>query len=189
MAQTSKTMLSELSSPLNILQTDITPLSLGPCQQAAWKFRSVYSNWSYYRAEIGRNSSTEAILRKGKAKRMKSHAGKEVLESCVKYNHGKKNKTVVEESQALKTIGMSTRNTQRKWKWANEQDYFSSMKTKWGHRSKLRRFFGSAKFFYALIRRSFLVSKASSSSNQELFGKLNHFIPVYLYFLDEELNI
>lgn len=45
---------------------------------------------------------------------MKSHGGKEVLESRVKYNHGKENKTVVEKSQvALKTVGMRTRNTQR----------------------------------------------------------------------------
>ena len=29
---------------------------------------------------------------------MKSHGGKKVLESRVKYNHGKKNKTVDEES-------------------------------------------------------------------------------------------
>ena len=156
----------------NTFKSPLPPQS-GPCQQATWKFRSVYSNWSYYRAEIGRNSNTEAILKKGKAKRMKSHGGKGVL---VKYNHGEKNKTVVEESQALNTIGMSTRNTQRKWKWADEQDYFQVWRLNEGHRSKLRRFFGSAEFFYALIR-SFLVSKASSSSNQELFGKLNTLYP------------
>ena len=44
---------------------------------------------------------------------MKPHGGKKVLESRIKYNHEKKNKTVVEESQALKTVGMSTRNTRR----------------------------------------------------------------------------
>lgn len=44
---------------------------------------------------------------------MKSHGRKEVLEIRVKYNHGEKNKAVVEEFQALKTVGMSTQNTQR----------------------------------------------------------------------------
>ena len=44
---------------------------------------------------------------------MKFQGGKEVLESRVKYNHGEKNKTVVEESQALKGVEMSTRNTRR----------------------------------------------------------------------------
>ena len=146
MAQTSKTMLSKLSSPLNIIQTDITPLSLrfyqnpdhvrklrensdpftqidliielksllrikpkgrpssvknkkrlgvqagldkSTCLEPL-RFEHEKAQKTHSTRVIGRNSSTESILKEGKAKRMKSHEGKEVLESCVKYNHGKK---------------------------------------------------------------------------------------------------
>ena len=57
---------------------------------------------------VGENSSTAAVSKKGKSKRMKTCGAKEVLESRVKYNHEKKSKTVVKESQAMKTVGMST---------------------------------------------------------------------------------
>ncbi len=61
---------------------------------------------------IGEKSSTAAVSKKEKAKRMKTCGAKKVLESRVKHNH-KKKKTVVKESQVMKTVGMSTRNTQR----------------------------------------------------------------------------
>lgn len=38
---------------------------------------------------------------------MKIHRRKEVFKICIKYNHRKKNKIIVEKSEALKIIGMS----------------------------------------------------------------------------------
>ncbi len=181
MAQTSKTILSKLSSllttlsssktsPLDIPQTDITPLSLrfyqnpdqvsrlhensdlfsqidpilelkspsrvkpkgqtpGAKNKKRWgaqagldqstrhepsRFEHEKARISHSTRSIDENSSIATISKKGKAKRMKSHGGMDVLESRVKYNPRKKNKTVVEKSQvALKTVGLSTQNTRK----------------------------------------------------------------------------
>lgn len=45
---------------------------------------------------------------------MKPHEEKKVFESHIKYNHWKKNKTMVEKSQILKNVGISIQNTLKK---------------------------------------------------------------------------
>ena len=62
---------------------------------------------------VDKNSSVAVTSKKKKLKQIKSHEKKEVLESYTKYNCKKRNKTVVEELQEVKTVGMSTRNTRR----------------------------------------------------------------------------
>ena len=78
------------------------------------RFEHEEAQESHSTGVVDKNSSTAATSKKRKAKQMKSHGKKEVLESRAKYNRKKRNKTVVEELQAVKTVRMSTRNTRRK---------------------------------------------------------------------------